>query len=92
MSIKHQVVRILLIAEVIVVIGFLLFGSQGFVVVRALKNELQKKKQEVSARELEIKELEVEKGAWEKDPFYVEKYAREKLSMARDGETIYVVK
>lgn len=92
MSLKHLFVRVALTIEIIIVIGFLVFGAQGFTVVQALKNEVMHGKQAIALRELEIKKLEAEQSAWENDLFYVEKYAREKLSMARDGETIYVIK
>lgn len=92
MSFKHQIVRILLIGEVIIILFFLLLGSQGFITMRSLKNELKKIEQNIIVRELEIKNLENEYSEWESDPFYIERYAREKLAMARDGDIIYVIK
>lgn len=92
MTTKHKVIRIVLSVEIIAVIIFLLFGAQGFIAVRALKQSVKKMEQENNARMQEIKNLEDEYAAWQNDPFYIEKYAREKLAMSRDDETMYVMK
>lgn len=92
MTFKQHVVRILFGVEVFVVVCFYFFGSQGIMALMHLKKELAVQQKAVQALEADIKKLNYEHDNWVNDPFLVEKHAREKLAMARDGEKIYVVK
>lgn len=91
MKIQHRLMHILLIVQVAIVVLLLLCGAQGFIHVGELKDSLKKIDQEVALRMHEIEELEQERDAWLHDSFYVERYAREKLGMSRDNETLYKI-
>lgn len=71
---------------------FLLFGNHG--VVQRIK--LQSQKTELEAKilqaEAETKQLQAESKALDGDTKAIEKVAREKYGMIRDGETVYKVK
>ncbi|MEK9137212.1 MAG: septum formation initiator family protein [Bacteroidota bacterium] len=71
---------------------FLLFGNHG--VVQRIK--LQSQKAELEAKilqaEAETKQLQAESKALDGDTKAIEKVAREKYGMIRDGETVYKVK
>lgn len=92
MTFKQQVVRILFCVEVLLFFGFYFFGTQGIMALMNLKKELQQQETALQNRAHEIKTLEIEHNAWKNDSFYIEKHAREKLAMARDGEKIYVTR
>jgi cell division protein FtsB len=70
---------------------FLLFGSHGIVqrikLVRA-RGDLESKIQQA---EEETRRLQVESKALDGDKKAIEKVAREKYGMIRDGETVYKV-
>jgi cell division protein FtsB len=70
---------------------YLLFGSHG--IVQRVK--LQQKRVELEAQireaEAETKRLQAESAALDGDKKAIEKTAREKYGMAREGETVYKV-
>lgn len=92
MTFKQKVVRIFFGIEVVVVVGFYVFGSQGIMALMQVKQELEAQQRVVQTLQGDIKNLQYDLDNWTNDPFFVEKHAREKLAMARDGEKIYVVK
>jgi|WetSurMetagenome_2_1015567.scaffolds.fasta_scaffold405360_2 cell division protein FtsB len=71
---------------------FLLFGGHGIV----QRVRLQNQKKELEAKLLqaaqETKQLQAESKALDGDKRAIEKVAREKYGMAREGETVYKVK
>lgn len=71
---------------------FLLFGSHG--VVQRIRLEHQKAELEAKIRdaEAETKRLQAESKALDGDKKAIEKVAREKYGMVRDGETVYKVR
>ena len=91
MTFKQRVARTLFGVEVLVVVGFYFFGSNGTMALMHLKNELAERQQVVALLQADIRSLNVEHDSWARDPFFIEKHAREKLAMARDGEKIYVI-
>jgi cell division protein FtsB len=85
---KNFMVRFGLAATVVL---YLLFDSHGILThVRLLQQraELQEK---IRRAELEQKQLQAEVKALEGDPRAIEKVAREKYGMIREGETVYKV-
>jgi len=70
---------------------YLLFGSHG--IIQRVKLENQKAELEVEIREAEdqTKRLRAESKALDGDLEAIEKVAREKHGMIRDGETVYKV-
>jgi len=71
--------------------AFLLFGNRGIIV----RVRLMQQKAELEARirdaEAETKRLQAESKALDGDKKAIEKVAREKYGMVRDGETVYKV-
>ncbi|MFQ6067529.1 MAG: septum formation initiator family protein [bacterium] len=71
--------------------SFLLFwGAKSYYQVRQAQDQVRRVEQELNQLRLENKTLmeQVEKM---KDPFYLEKMAREKLGLAKKGEIIYKI-
>ena len=71
---------------------FLLFGSHGIVQrirLHGQKGELEAKIQQAGE---ETKRLQAESKALDGDKRAIEKVAREKYGMAREGETVYKVR
>jgi cell division protein DivIC len=71
--------------------SFLLFwGAKSYYQVRQAQNQVRKVEEELNQLRLENKILtqQVEKM---KNPFYLEKMAREKLGLAKKGEIIYKI-
>ena len=86
---KRTVKRILLV----LIFGFLAYrfftGPYGFVQIHSLwkeKNNLEKESKNLDA---EIVDLEIEKKRLTDDEFYLEKQARERLGMIKEGEKVY---
>lgn len=90
-TIKQKVLRLLLIAEVFVVSGFYYFGANGLqAIFRMQEKNYALANDSVDAR-LRVQRLRELVKEWDEDPFYTEQHAREKLAMARDEETIYLI-
>jgi cell division protein FtsB len=88
--IKKQLKKILLILIICGIIYYLFFGAYGFINILKLKrteNKLKREKQELIKREKEI--LDSLKRI-KKDTFLIEKMAREKLGMIKDGDTVII--
>src|SRR5262245_27324286 len=71
---------------------FVTFSSRGIVKHLSLESEkdvVQKKVDQAVEEQQQLKELS---KALDKDPKAIEKVAREKYGMIRDGETVYKVK
>ena len=71
--------------------SFLLFwGAKSYYQVRQAQNQVRKVQEELNQLKLENKIL-MEQVENIKDPFYLEKMAREKLGLAKEGEIIYKI-
>lgn len=81
--------RIFFCLEVIFFCVMYVIGSQGMRVV--WRQEVENNLFELSTKELEreVVCLKNDVQAWQKNPFYKEKIAREQLQMARGNDTIY---
>ncbi len=88
---KRFLLRLVFGLELCVFAGFYCFGSRGLTVLFRLGNENTKILHEMTALQEEIKALENEKKEWEQNAFYKEKFAREKLHMARVDDEVYML-
>jgi len=71
--------------------SFLLFwGAKSYYQVRQAQNQVKKVEEELNQLRLENKTL-MQQVENMKDPFYLEKMAREKLGLAKKGEIIYKI-
>jgi cell division protein FtsB len=70
---------------------FLLFGSRGIVQRVKLQNQKTELETKIQKAEEETKTLQAESKALDGDKKTIEKVAREKYGMVREGETVYKV-
>lgn len=71
---------------------FLLFGSHGIVQRVRLQNQKTDLEVKIQQSELETKRLQAESKALDGDNKAIEKVAREKYGMIREGEKVYKVR
>ena len=71
---------------------FLLFGGHGIVQRVRLQNQKTELEAKIQQAELDTKRLQAESKALDNDKKAIEKVAREKYGMARQGETVYKVR
>jgi cell division protein FtsB len=81
---------ILLISIVLIV--YLTFDNKGVIARVRLETQKRQLEQKIVEAEAETKQLHAQIKALQGDKQTIEKIAREKYGMARDGETIYRVK
>jgi cell division protein FtsB len=88
--IKKKLKKVLLILTTCGIIYYLFFGAYGFINIAKLKRKetkLRKEKQELlKKQEALLDSLKMIK----KDTFLIEKIAREKLGMIKDGDTVII--
>jgi cell division protein FtsB len=86
---KRTVKKILLL----LVFAFLVYrfftGPYGFVQIHSLWKEKNNLEKESKMLDAEIVDLEIEKKRLTDDEFYLEKQARERLGMTKEGEKVY---
>ena len=83
-------------AMVTLVIGvplaaYLLFGNRGIIQRVRLQNQKADLEERIREAEAETKRLQAESKALDGDKKAIEKVAREKYGMVREGETVYKV-
>ena len=66
-------------------------GPYGFFQIHSLLQEKQSLGHESRLLKAEIVDLEIEKNRLKDDPFYIEKQARERLGLIKEGEKMYRV-
>lgn len=88
---KRKILRIFFGLEIFVFALAYCFGSQGLYNLHALKRENATLAKDIFAVEVEIADLAIQVGAWQTEPFYKEKLAREHLHMARADEEIFLI-
>lgn len=76
------------LAVIVPLIILLIAGNQGFMDMYRTYSEDKKRTRQISAGREEIDSLKNEIQKLQNDTAYIEKIAREKLGMARKGETI----
>ncbi len=87
---KRHVVLVLLV--VLPVLSFLLFGNRGILERYALERDKQEMQGKIRQAQRETARLQQLSKALDSDGRAIEKVAREKYGMVRDGETVYKVK
>jgi cell division protein FtsB len=88
--IKRNLKKILSVLIISGIIYYLFFGAYGFINILKLKrreNKLKREKQELIKKQ---KELLDSLQKIKKDTFLIEKIAREKLVMIKDGDTVII--
>ncbi len=71
--------------------GYLVFGNRGIIARARLMQEKTDLEEKIREAEAETKKLQAESKALDGDKKAIEKVAREKYGMVRDGETVYKV-
>jgi cell division protein FtsB len=66
-------------------------GPYGFLEIHKLWKEKNSLEEEAKALQAELIDMEIEKQRLTDDAFYLEKQARERLGMVREGEKVYRV-
>lgn len=88
---KQNGIRIFFIGEVIIFLGFYLFGSNGYILYKQLSCDVLELSENLSDLKTEILQLQSNIELQKKHPFFQEKIAREQLQMARAEEEIYLI-
>jgi cell division protein FtsB len=71
---------------------FVLFSNKGVIARINLDSQKQELQIRLDKAKQDQKDLQAQSKALDKDPKAIEKVAREKYGMVRDGETVYKVK
>ena len=84
--------RLILVVGAVALSLYLLFDNKG--IVKRIDLEIQRKDMaaKVEAAQQETKQLQAQLKALQGDKKTIEKIARERYGMAREGETIYKIK
>ena len=88
---KQFVKRILLLLAFAFVAYRFFAGPYGFVQIHQLWKEKNNLEKESKALQAELIDMEIEKQRLTDDEFYLEKQARERLGMVKEGEKVYRV-
>lgn len=81
--------RVVVIGVAVVLAGFTLFGSRGFVHRFQLERQKAELEQKIREAEAEQKRLQQESRSLDTNKRTIEKVAREQYDMTRPGETVY---
>lgn len=73
-------------------VGTLIFSDMGLIRYMELRDKQDELQQELDAISEQNRLLAETLKAYETDPFYIEKHAREEFGMAGPGETIFIYK
>lgn len=71
---------------------YVVFGSHGIVQRIQLQDRISQLQQQIEAVKADNDRLKLEAKALESDPKMIEKVAREKYGMSREGETVYRIR
>lgn len=85
-------VKIFFAVEVVVFIGVYLYGGNGLQNLNRLQDENVKLESEIIELKTELSSLEQAISDWKSDDYIKEKFARENLQMAKEGDKIYFLK
>ncbi len=89
---KNRKIKVILF---LFVFAFLVYrfcaGPYGFFQIHSLLKEKQNLGHESRLLKAETVDLEIEKNRLKDDPFYIEKQARERLGLIKEGEKMYRV-
>ncbi len=86
---KRKIKRVLFLL-LFVFVGYRFFaGPYGFIQIHSLWQEKKNLEAESKMLQAQMVDLEIEKKRLENDEFYIEKQARERLGMVKEGEKVY---
>ncbi len=88
---KRIFLRVFLLLEVIVFLGFYVISPNGLPLLYSKQEDNQNIVHQITVLEKEVAALEKDIDAWNSDPFYKEKIAREQLHMMRPNDEVYVI-
>ena len=83
--------RVVIILVGAIILGFVMFGNRGFVQRFRLQGEKSRLEQSIREAEAQTDSLQKESKALDGDKRAIEKVAREKHKMERDGDRVYRV-
>ncbi|NIM98505.1 MAG: hypothetical protein GTO24_10630 [candidate division Zixibacteria bacterium] len=86
---KRTAKRILLLSAFAFLAYRFFAGPYGFVQIHSLWKEKKNLEKQSKMLDAEIVDLEIEKKRLTTDEFYIEKQARERLGMVKEGEKVY---
>ncbi|HUL43284.1 MAG TPA: septum formation initiator family protein [Bacteroidota bacterium] len=90
-SIKNRNFLLTLLVAV-PVFSFVTFSNKGIIQHLALESRKHEMQEKIMKEQEEQQRLQAQSKALENDPKAIEKVAREKYGMAREGETVYKVR
>lgn len=79
----------LLLAIALPLVLYVLFGNRGIIQRERLEHQKAELQQKIRETEADVKRLQQESKALDGDRKTIEKVAREKHGMVREGETVY---
>ncbi len=82
--------KIFLILVIVESLFLLFWGIKSYYVVNLSQKEIRKVEEKLDQLKSENQRLKEQMNSLE-DPFYLEKMAREKLGLAREGEIVYKI-
>ncbi|MCS7230085.1 MAG: septum formation initiator family protein [Candidatus Kryptonium sp.] len=85
-------VNLIFISIVIALLFYLVFAEKGLIKRVKLEIELKKLKKEIEKIENENASLREKIHKLETDPKEIERIAREKYGMAKEGEEVFIIK
>jgi cell division protein FtsB len=91
LSFKQILMRFFFMAQVIFVSFNFIFGSSGWLFLKRFERDNMLIDLQIKTLDSEIQGINKQIKAWQEDPFFKEKMARETLQMAKASDTIYVL-
>lgn len=87
---KKLIISTILFLSFIYLLISLIFGDMGIIRYKELKKTKSNLEEQLKEIETENKHLKYEIENYSKDPFYLEKYAREEFGFAKRDEYIFL--
>lgn len=91
MNIGYSILKVVLIFESVVMLGIITLGPYSIMIIKKQEQREAEYLQITHTLNEQILELTQQIEAWNTDPFYKEKIAREQLQLARPNDEIYFV-
>lgn len=88
---KRLLLRLFFGVEIVILTLMYLFGAQGLQALLRIRKENVRLAFEVKELEQKVQDAEQTVLAWESNPYYKEKAARENLHMARKDDQVYLI-
>lgn len=90
-AVRSILIRVAASVEIIIFLIYLIGGSRGVCVLRALHQQNKNLVQRMQVLKEEIQAMRVQVQDWKSIPYYKEQYAREHLQMARKDDEVYLL-